>query len=112
MARVLNQDVVEVVECDGCGGKVNLCRNAHGNLYYFCAAIVGEHDGKKDKCMTRQNFGRKASRDYLANLTEKKDNGKIEQPAPERKPAPAPKPAPEPERKPGLLDGLKTFITS
>ena len=66
------------VECSGCGVEVPLKVNSAGGVYYFCARVVGERNGKPEKCMTRFNLGRQASermkQEYLNNQQEEEQS--------------------------------------
>jgi len=93
--KYLPGDTIGAVDCDGCGGEVPLKLNKNGNVYAYCARVVGERDnGKPEKCFTRYQFGRKASQEIVNELekserledeaekhaaTEHKDGGNPEQ---------------------------------
>ena len=66
------------VECSGCGAEVPLKVNSAGGVYYFCARVVGERNGKPEKCMTRFNLGRQASermkQEFLNNQQEEESS--------------------------------------
>jgi hypothetical protein len=70
-------------ECPSCGAELPLKVNAAGGVYYYCAAVLerDEETGKViEKCMTRLNFGRVASRrmksEFLKTLEGSKDDVK------------------------------------
>lgn len=65
---------IGTVDCPGCGTALPLKRNTAGGIYFFCAKAIGtnEKTGKVEKCMTRLNFGRTASRRMIAEFLENK----------------------------------------
>jgi len=66
----IGQQIGEVT-CPGCGRPdLPVKVNRGGNVYYFCAAIIGERNGKKEKCFTRHTFGRSASERIKAEYLE------------------------------------------
>jgi ssDNA-binding Zn-finger/Zn-ribbon topoisomerase 1 len=60
---------IGIVDCPGCGVELPLKVGQNGSVFFYCQNIVGERGGKKEKCYTRNTFGRTASEriksDYL-----------------------------------------------
>lgn len=76
MKQVGPGDTIGTVECPGCGADTPLKINAHENVYFFCAKILGTNavTGKPERCMTRINYGRQGSKKIIEQfLATKKD---------------------------------------
>ena len=73
---------IGTVECPGCGAEVPLKVNRAGGVYYFCAAVLErDENGKaKEKCLTRFNFGRTASRRMINEFLKQEKIEDVKQP--------------------------------
>ena len=119
------------VECSGCGADLPLKVNRAGGVYYFCANVLerDQETGKAtEKCLTRFNFGRRASQkvinEYLAANTGVSENvkgAKIEQERETREQdngnkqrdiEPERTREPEPENKRSFTGKLAHFLTA
>lgn len=116
-------DKIGECDCEGCGRTLSVKLNKNMCAYYFCSAIVGERNGKPERCLTRMCWGRTASAklitEYEATLREGVKNNvenqnRSEQPAADAgsvKVADV-QPAADGGKKPGgFAAGIKHFLT-
>lgn len=61
VAHVQEGDVIGHATCDGCGRDVPIKVTKGRCAKYYCAAVVGERDGKKERCFTFTQWGRVAA---------------------------------------------------
>lgn len=69
------------LECPGCGAIVPLKINRAGNAYFFCARVLSKTpEGKSEKCFTRMNWGREASKKMIEQFfaTKKEENSDVQ----------------------------------
>jgi hypothetical protein len=65
MRRLPDKTILGEQECPGCGHPVAVKENRAGGVYFYCARVVGEREGKPERCMTRLNMGRMGSQKII-----------------------------------------------
>ena len=109
---IIAGQVIGSCTCDGCKQPVDVKVNTRKGVYYYCTRILTEHDGKKERCMTRLNFGRTASREILRDYLEDQQTKEVNHvPADEKEPEPKPAgseehPAGNGDERPSLAEWL------
>lgn len=69
-----NKEIIGTQDCPGCGKETALKINKNGSVYTYCVHMVDAVRG--ERCMTRVNYGRTASKRIKQQLTEDKTDEK------------------------------------
>jgi hypothetical protein len=65
-------------DCPGCGQSLPVKINKAGCAYFYCAAIVGERNGKPERCFTRLNVGRVGSQKMIENFLAERQSQNVQ----------------------------------